>query len=743
MAMSLQLCLWMLLLLSAWSPMGHSKYSSPPEVVIPLKVTDPTRHDIYPDWLFYSLRFGGERHIITMKPTKSFISRNFLLLTYSDQGGLIEEQPSVQNDCYYHGDIDGDPESLVTINTCFGTLQGILEIHGTSYEIMPKTQTSTFEHLVYKIDTEDSETFSMRCGLTEEEIARQKKIQESEDSTLMQSHYEDWWTHHKYIEYYVVVDNKRYVHNNNNVTKCMQEMLEIIFGINTYYLHIDIEVLLSALEIWTQKNHVNVTETIDEVLSKFCIWKIRNIDPNIRNDIVHLFARQGYSMYLGLAYVGTVCTRVNCAVNSFMTDSTKDMAFIIAHEMGHNLGMDHDKKYCTCGFRSCIMAPAKSNSHRFSNCSYEEMYSVINRKTCLYNIPGTVVRVNLTICGNYLIEEGEQCDCGSYESCQIDPCCSEDCVFKSNAQCAFGLCCKDCKFIPMGTVCREKKNECDLPEWCNGTSAQCPEDVYIENGSPCMGGGYCYNKECNNREEHCQRLFGKSAKSADKTCYIEMNKQGDRFGNCGNDSITFKTCDNDDVLCGRIQCENVEKLPQRRNHETVHWTHFNNVTCWSMDYHFGIDIEDSGAVRDGTACGPDSICIGRKCVTNSGLLSKCLAQCNKQGVCNNKHHCHCDDQWEPPDCLLSGFGGSVDSGPPPRRMSKGTKIMLNFLIFFLFLLFFLIFLITNRKLHHELEEHLESEAQSELEPGPISVTEPTYSSKNEDKSKLEKSKKSI
>jgi disintegrin/metalloproteinase domain-containing protein 26 len=218
------------------------------------------------------------------------------------------------------------------------------------------------------------------------------------------------------------------------------------------------------------------------------------------------------------------------------------------------------------------MAPYKSNFPKFSNCSYEEMFSVVTKRNCLYDIPDILRTTNLmpTVCGDNLVEEGEQCDCGNSESCLQDPCYSSDCVLKPGAQCAFGLCCQDCQFLQTGTVCRQEKNECDLPEWCNGTSAECPEDVYIVNGSPCSGGGYCYKMTCHERETQCKRIFGKEARSANKVCYMEMNKLGDHFGKCGKSSSNYIGCDMADVLCGKIQCDNVEEIPLRRNHETLH-----------------------------------------------------------------------------------------------------------------------------------------------------------------------------
>lgn len=168
------------------------------------------------------------------------------------------------------------------------------------------------------------------------------------------------------------------------------------------------------------------------------------------------------------------------------------VATTVAHELGHNFGMEHDNSDCQCPDDKCIMAPsssATSPSH-WSSCSLEYLALAFEHGMdyCLRNKPEKLF--DSPVCGNGFVEPGEQCDCGLPHRCD-NPCCNAtSCMLLSNASCATGQCCdfQTCKPKNAGTACRSAEHECDLPEYCTGESEYCPEDVYKIDGESCSRG---------------------------------------------------------------------------------------------------------------------------------------------------------------------------------------------------------------------------------------------------------------
>ncbi|XP_045687337.1 disintegrin and metalloproteinase domain-containing protein 20-like [Phyllostomus hastatus] len=486
----LSLWLGVFLFLYQWSQVGHSQRHGPLGVVIPLKVTVISLGMKPGCWLSYSMHFGGQKHIVHMKVNNYLLSRHLQVFSYTNQGALLLEQPFIQNDCYYQGYVEGDPESMVTLCTCLGGFQRTLQTNDVVYEIEPKRHSTTFEHLIYKVDRKETQFPPMRCGLTDEETARQLKFQETVNFTLMQSGYEGWWTHKRFLELAVVVDYNRYMHRASNTTKVQYEVFLVVNGIDNFLSSLDVDVVLMGIEVSNARNLLPVNN-ISDLLVGFCRWKKNSFNNCLTHDVAHVFVKQHYVISVGLAYVEGVCNfHFNCGVDSFMNDDVHDFAYIVSHELGHNLGIKHDENTLNVG-----------------------------------NI------FTVTQCGNSVVEGGKECDCGTLQFYIKDPCCQLSCTLRLGAACAFGLCCQDCQILPTGTVCRQQENTCDLPEWCNGTSNHCPEDVYVQDGIPCEDSGYCYEKRCNNREEQCRNIFGKEAKSANQSCYTKMNTHGERFGN--------------------------------------------------------------------------------------------------------------------------------------------------------------------------------------------------------------------
>jgi hypothetical protein len=105
--------------------------------------------------------------------------------------------------------------------------------------------------------------------------------------------------------------------------------------------------------------------------------------------------------------------------------------------------------------------------------------------SCLVESDQSRQIISLQMCGNGIVETGEDCDPGKGATSN---CCDVNtCKFLNNATCdpqSSPCCTAQCSFAPSTQVCRPSRDaQCDTPELCTGNSSSCPTDVVARNGA--------------------------------------------------------------------------------------------------------------------------------------------------------------------------------------------------------------------------------------------------------------------
>ncbi|XP_028659170.1 disintegrin and metalloproteinase domain-containing protein 9-like isoform X1 [Erpetoichthys calabaricus] len=704
------------------------------EIIIPKLIRRDRQH--VPLQVSYIIEAEGREYTVHLKKNEELLSRDFTIFTYAKDGTLISHQPDMQKHCYYQGFVEGIPGSAAAFSICSG-LRGMLSTVKTTYGIEPLDLSAAFKHLIYRLENVRSESFTCGTSHTDHKTETLGNIDHPVNTDLLRKK-RDVLPQTHYVELFLVVDKDRYDYKNKNQTAVREEMVQLANYLDNIYIALNIRIVLVGLEIWTNQNQISVDGSAGEVLGRFVQWREKELVSRRRHDSAQLILKRSFGGTAGMAFVGTVCSRSHGGgINAFTNNNLESFASIVAHELGHNLGMNHDDgRSCPCAVQACIMNSGATGSRNFSTCSENDFENLIlnNGGNCLLNIPHPNEAYSPPYCGNKLVDVGEECDCGTLKECEKDPCCEAGtCKLKKGAQCAYGVCCKNCQFMPGGTVCREKSNECDLREYCNGTSQLCQPDAYVQNGHQCKSGSaYCYNGVCQHYEGQCQKLFGTKAKVAPEICFKDSNVKGDRFGNCGFQANGYKKCESRNAMCGKLQCENVDGVNTLFGIQPILMKiFFGSITCSGVDFRLGSDVPDPGMVNEGTKCEEGKVCMNYQCVNASILQYDCNVQekCHGHGVCNNNKNCHCDKSWAPPHCDISGYGGSIDSGPTYN--DKDTSVRDGLLVFFLLILPLLVLGLFVFFRRNELKRRFfRKRSQARKTPSAVNAGKPSESASN-------------
>ncbi|XP_053253227.1 disintegrin and metalloproteinase domain-containing protein 2-like isoform X4 [Podarcis raffonei] len=554
----------------------------------------------------YIITIKKKTYIIHLQQ-QTFLPNDFWVYTYNRGGFVHPSSPHIQGECFYQGYIQGFPNSVAILSTCHG-LRGLLQFENVSYGVEHLKDSANFEHLIYQINNKNLQSLLRREDLpsTERQLGSEGMPYKllSDNAPLS-----DVTKVHRYIEVYIVLDKGLYNFLGGSKEIVTDSIAQLIGFVNSMFSSLNITVVLSSLEFWTDHNKISTSGEPDVLLRKFLRWK-----------------------------------------NSYLVLRPHDLALLLVLSSG-------------------IKA--------FSSCSIEDFQYFIKFRGahCLSNRPNLKLFYkkrsarSRALCGNGVLEAGEKCDCGSEEECKYSKCCTSSCTFLRGAVCSNELCCENCQFKPRNTICRAAIDSvCDFPEYCNGSSASCPSNVYTQNGYSCASNsGYCYGGSCQSADLQCQDLFGEKSKSAPQACYEEINGETDRFGHCGIDIRKgFKTCSLRDIKCGKLICLYPTRNPYVDMDVPVLYIPFQDTLCISLDLQQPEGFPDPMLVKEGTKCGTEKVCLKQVCEKYDVLKYDCdpTKTCLGHGICNNKRNCHCDPGWAPPNCKEKGgpLGGSIDSG---------------------------------------------------------------------------------
>ncbi|XP_070684446.1 A disintegrin and metalloproteinase with thrombospondin motifs 7 [Pempheris klunzingeri] len=587
------------------------------------------------DRVFYQLWHSGYSLHFNLTLNPHLLAPGFL--TERRYGGLEGAQihPPGSSQCHFLGEVwdETTVKGSAAISTCDG-LTGLFRLSNEEFFIQPleksNDETSAPQaHAIYKRHASPPSQSSViqhisgkpalngTCGNKSKSYSHQS----FEDIERRR----EWWEHRqqrrrrrihqrsvskeKWVETLVVADPKMVeYHGSKAVESYILAVMNIVAGLfRDASIGNAINIVVVRLILLEQdEDDLKITHHADNSLNSFCKWQkklnMKGDEHPLHHDVAVLLTRKDICAAinrpcetLGLSHVAGMCqAHRGCSINE---DTGLPLAFTVAHELGHNFGIQHDGNGNDCepiGKRPFVMSPQLlygTSLPRWSRCSRQYITRFLDRGWgwCLDDAPVKEKLSLNSVLPGVLYSAAHQCrlqyGSGSVLCDDMDNVCST-------------------LWCTVGTTCHSK-----LDGAVDGTT--CGEDKWCFSGE-CVAVGYQPERVDGgwaswSQWSACSRTCGAGVQSAHRDCDNPVPKYEGKY--CLGERRRYKICNPTPCPQGppsfrSTQCSHFNTIPYKGKfykwEAVINRVNPCELHCRPLNEHFSEKMRD--AVIDGTPC---------------------------------------------------------------------------------------------------------------------------------------------
>uniref|UniRef100_A0A7M4FN65 Uncharacterized protein n=1 Tax=Crocodylus porosus TaxID=8502 RepID=A0A7M4FN65_CROPO len=147
-------------------------------------------------------------------------------------------------------------------------LWGLLWLQRGTYSLEPLPDSTTFQHLLYKMEKEEDAP-RLLCGLMEDELQHQVPLTHQLQWGALER--QGWWLDTRHAKVAIVVDNGHFMCHHCNVTQVLAEVLDVLNMADVLYRLLSVRVWPVGMKIRTHSNLFVITKNTVVALANFTI----------------------------------------------------------------------------------------------------------------------------------------------------------------------------------------------------------------------------------------------------------------------------------------------------------------------------------------------------------------------------------------------------------------------------------------------------------------------------------------